>query len=902
MKNFLNQLLEGSRVGLLCGNLNDLFLPPDLVERDIEQYLQVLLREQGIKHIIFYGSDGGRGAFCLDEESASYFFSPAATPAAQAPSSGRMQSAGGAAADLVRRHSAPAAGNDASAAAPAPAQPQGQIYSRRSWGLVEFASSMKNRLLNDPDSIAVVFYDILNTPLGESPMLINELLGTFQRKNSRNVCLMLAPGTEGSKSNLIRLLDSYRISGHFTVDTEPACMLNPLTTFRIGPPDEDEILHLLYRQCMGIGRTRPLRLGEPIEQLAQELLYNSRQQKNPSLRRIKWMLERDSSDQPLTRDRIDQLMGMPCADRVPALEKINRPGWETVYEKMKKLYKSLRKQQEDLRASWSDQTGTSMTGMDIRRMSVSCVSDVPRVPVPSLTLLGKPGTGKTTLVPLIGQVFKEAGVLRIGHVHMVGQDKLVSSLVGGVQQNVLAACDAAEEGLLVIDDAQSLSKIKDGGVNSNGTALQIVETLVRAMTDPSRHLCVVLSGYPDEVREVFKMDDGLERRFGGLEITIPDYPPQVLKKVLLNHIQQRDYTIDPELTQSDQDGLCPLDHFLEKIYMTRNRRTFGNADAMIKLGDEVCNLAEPDRMVRKAQFCLHGRDASWFESPSAMCSLKAVLDEMEKDVVGMQRAKEQLFNRALQIQERQDKGQSTTELFTKAIVLEGNPGTGKTTLANMMGRQYFGLGLAGTEVPIIHSASELNSSAAGGNSAQILEWINEAVDKKAILVVDEAHQMIELDRVAAFRALMAPLTDQKRPFQLVLAGYPGAMESLIAQDPGGDRRFLRIRIDDYTAQEMLQILSKMMSKGGCQADPQAIPLLEQVCYAYEQAHKQDFRIGNGGGMEQLLDALNQARRRRLWTAGIHFASPEAGIIMPQDVQAAKASLPSLVQQALGLAG
>ena len=71
---------------LLYGDVNEKFFGPDLVERDLEQYLVKLLKSRGYKHIVFYGPPGNRGEYCLDPESARFFFTDnvgAALPASR---------------------------------------------------------------------------------------------------------------------------------------------------------------------------------------------------------------------------------------------------------------------------------------------------------------------------------------------------------------------------------------------------------------------------------------------------------------------------------------------------------------------------------------------------------------------------------------------------------------------------------------------------------------------------------------------------------------------------------------------------------------------------------------------------------------------------------------------------
>ena len=75
MKTFLDTNVSKSKTFVLYGNLKDTIWCPDLMPRDIEHYLVKLLKSRGYEHIIFYGEAGTKGAYCLDEKSARFFFS-----------------------------------------------------------------------------------------------------------------------------------------------------------------------------------------------------------------------------------------------------------------------------------------------------------------------------------------------------------------------------------------------------------------------------------------------------------------------------------------------------------------------------------------------------------------------------------------------------------------------------------------------------------------------------------------------------------------------------------------------------------------------------------------------------------------------------------------------------------
>lgn len=892
MKSFLNSLMPVHKLGLLHGRVNDLFLCADMQLRNIEEYLLALLRQAGIEHVIFYGSEGNRGAFTLDEQSARFFFGEADT-AAQPAGNG-----GAAAADLVRRRSAPAA----QAQRPAQAGPQpgerGVVYCRRGWQLPEFVAAMLRCLNREDASMAIVFYNILTTPLGSSPALIDELLVGLQRSVGRSLCLMVAPGTEFNCDALIRTLSAYQLSGYFTTQgSQDRCEMNPQTTFRLGAPDADELVTLLHRLRLGIG-TRPgrhLRLGARPADLARELMYASRYNRSPdgygTLRELLSLLTdyANGSDEPLTCQAIDRLLQVPAKRQDSALEALNRPGWESVYQTMKSMDRLLRRRISDLKEERALQEEETPT-LDCRRF---CVPEVQtgqekRVAVPNLLLMGNPGVGKTTIARHIGLVMRQTGVLRLGHLHMTGQDKLVSSLVGGTRHNVLAACDAAEEGVLLIDDAQSLVKSSDGGVNHAGTAYEIVETLVRALTDPRRHFCLILAGYEKEIMQVLeKYDQGFPRRFHyegfSTHIVIPDYQPELLCRILREQIGVRGCTLAPELERTDAAGRTPMDYFVERIYCERNKRTFGNADAMIKLADAACDAAGEDRVVGMAQLCLTGgRTEAWFRPREMAHSLKSIQQRLSDQFVGLSAVHSFLTDRANEIEECQALGKPMDMIFSRAIAIEGNAGVGKTTVASMIGELYYGLGLSGTGKTIVHSASELNATHAGENESTILEWLNDAADKRAVLFIDEAHQLQHPARIAAFNALIAPLTDRTLSFQLVLAGYPEQMERLLSADPGWNRRFHRLVLEDYTGEELCEILLRMMKADGFCAEPEAQAELKRLCDAVYRTR--GGATGNAGAMEILLEQLHTARRRRLKAEGIPFGAEQAKWFFARDVR------------------
>lgn len=915
MKSFLDTLHPQTKTYLIYGNTNDICIGADFVIRPIEAALVRMLKARGYKHIIFFGTEGNRGGYCLDPESARFFFTrnrdiclpqpinmdnrqegsdgQAETPVA-APAPVRPQGRGSVQSRLRRRSAGYVPGSEpgqqavqaestVSATGTTEQNAPAQItYAMRNWQLAEFMAQLQPLMLDPQSHMAVVFYNVIHTNLYESQALMESIRHGWEQSTADNICIMLAQTSGCDTNDLMSTLTRYALTDKFTNSTGA---LNPATTHCFLGPDVDEVSNLLNRlRVVGTPEGRKITLvGVDVAKLADNILYCTQ---NAPLRNIYDVLCSYVNMQPGTEcvlidnNVVEEIWQRRRSDGgKSALEQLNRPGWEAVYSKMCEIKRRVERHRAEHGESVLQDDGhwcVSRLALKERRSRY-----LPKIP--NFLLLGNPGTGKTTIGRLMGEVLHDLGLLPRGHVHEVTRAALSDEYVNGPARRTRAAIHAAEGGVLLIDEAHRIAS-SDGGAHGEDIGRSIVSELNNA-TGAEQNFSLVLAGYERNMQAVLKLDDGFLRRFEDNIIIIEDYKPELLQSILCKCIEEEGYTLDPTLLAQipgAPDGVTPLRCAVERLYNERDRRRFGNAAVMESLAKALCGRTdEQERIIREEHFYPSGFSAAFFSPHNIDNSLDAILTDFDRRFVGMQNIRNLLQDRALEIREAQARGSSAESLRMRAMIIVGNPGTGKTSVAEMLSRMYFGLGMLGTPDPLIVSASSIGSAYQHGAVEAIEGYIRDAQDRKALLFIDEAHQLAQQGQQEAFRALMQPLTDHQHPFFLVLASYPHELEKLLNIDAGAASRFDIVRLEDYTGKELHAILQKMMSGDNVTAAPEVDDELCRVCDHIAQTANRD--SGNGRAMENLLRDMNSLRRRRCEQQKIPFGAPESMCFTREDI-------------------
>ena len=226
------------------------------------------------------------------------------------------------------------------------------------------------------------------------------------------------------------------------------------------------------------------------------------------------------------------------------------------------------------------------------------------------------------------------------------------------------------------------------------------------------------------------------------------------------------------------------------------------------------------------------------------------------------------------------------------MIFTGNPGTGKTTVAKLVGKIYHSLGLLSKGNVIVTERSKLVGRYLGETERNMMAVLEQA--KGNVLFIDEAYSLCDNDdgnrRDFGCRVLESLLTvlAQKDPDMIViLAGYEKEMEQMLELNPGMKGRFpYKFSFEDYSADELFQIAGKLLERSAYVLTTEAACLLRETLQ--ETVDHKDAFFHNARWVEQyILDGVISAMSDRLVHASLCLENREVfQTIEVQDIEKA----------------
>ncbi|ARP73498.1 sporulation protein [Streptomyces sp. MUSC 125] len=203
-----------------------------------------------------------------------------------------------------------------------------------------------------------------------------------------------------------------------------------------------------------------------------------------------------------------------------------------------------------------------------------------------LVFTGSPGTGKTTVARLYGEILASLDVLDKGHLVEVSRVDLVGEHIGSTAIRTQEAFERARDGVLFIDEAYALSP-EDAGRDFGKEA---IDTLVKLMEDHRDAVVVIVAGYTTEMQRFLSVNPGVASRFSRT-ITFGDYGPEELLRIVGQQADEHEY----QLAQGTSEALLKYFTAIPKGPAFGNGRTARQTfEAMVERhASRVARLGDP---------------------------------------------------------------------------------------------------------------------------------------------------------------------------------------------------------------------------------------------------------------------------------------------------------------------
>ena len=153
-----------------------------------------------------------------------------------------------------------------------------------------------------------------------------------------------------------------------------------------------------------------------------------------------------------------------------------------------------------------------------------------------MVFVGNPGTGKTTVARILGDIYRNMGLLRTGVVVETARQQLVGAYIGETALKTEAVVKTALGGILFIDEAYTLAKKE----SANDFGQEAIDTILKMMEDHRGEFIVIVAGYPDEMQRFITSNPGLRSRFQTV-IHFNDYTSADLRKIFVLNAKADDY-------------------------------------------------------------------------------------------------------------------------------------------------------------------------------------------------------------------------------------------------------------------------------------------------------------------------------------------------------------------------
>lgn len=508
----------------------------------------------------------------------------------------------------------------------------------------------------------------------------------------------------------------------------------------------------------------------------------------------------------------------------------------------------------------------------------------------NIVITGNPGVGKTMLARKITSVLLEAGFITEDKFIEVKAEDIVAKYVGHTAQKTKEMIEEAENGVFFLDEAYRLSEGFSGSESNSSFGLEAIETIMGYMDNPKNKTVFIFAGYADKMQEFLDANPGLRSRVQE-PFRLLDYTVEELTTIGMNLLQGKKYntsqiekTLTSYIHQNMQQGILvgngrTVTHYVNQIVEKHLLRIMNSPET------EDYELLIPEDV--KSVFQTNHTEQN---------GLKEIFLEAKQEInelIGMRNVKQEVekLGNFQYIQNKRRQAGLKVEKKSHHMTFLGDAGTGKTTVARIIGKMFRGAGVL-TNGHFVEATKDMLT--AGGSIPKTVKSLVEKA-KGGILFIDEAYSLANDGKGKEALDALIPLIENNRDdFICVLAGYEKDMQKLFQLNQGLISRIPNhFHFENYNADELTQMMLIKVQKEEYQLGEGANQKLQE---AIELSVEQELVNGNGRWIRNFFEQILMVQNERLFQEelkGKELTVTNFSTITPDDITEAITTLHSI---------
>ena len=458
---------------------------------------------------------------------------------------------------------------------------------------------------------------------------------------------------------------------------------------------------------------------------------------------------------------------------------------------------------------------------------------------------GNAGCGKTTIARIIAKMLFDIGVLKENKLVEVDRKDLVAKYIGQTAPKTNEVIQKALGGVLFIDEAYALTQYE--GNDFGGEA---IATLIKAMEDHKDELVIIFAGYTNEMEKFVEKNPGMASRIG-YTFEFPDYTEDELAQMFTYKIKKMGFEIEDTV----ENEVKAISAYFKK------KKSFGNGRFIDKLMQETL-MNHSKTCTTDTMKYIFASSLPNVEELTSNKTDKGTVEDSLKDIIGLEPLKEKIkeFEQYIIFTKNAQKANLSIPSRNMHMIFTGNPGSGKTTIARIMAKMLYDIGVLSENKLIEVDRKDLVGQYVGQTAPKTNEVITKALG--GVLFIDEAYALTQMKGndfgAEAIATLVKAMEDKKDEIVVIFAGYKEEMQDFVEQNPGMASRIGYVfDFPDYTEDELYDMYEYKMTKSGFKIDRRAKEQVVELMKYFSDVEN----IGNGRFVDKVIQEtlINHAK-------------------------------------------